>query len=418
MQENRDRMLSMNTAILQVLAERISAAYATDTVKPVWTPFELAEQMLSAIKLDGSILVLSDLGFLPVLKSRGVGLDQITFVAHTPEQELLATQMRVGRVLQVGYNDPIKELEKQLMGFKFDIVIGNPPYQNTDTNSLFAPFVINGLRIKTGVMIVPGTWLSKSTGVLGALRRELITTASSVDFLSKEDCVRKLKWPAIIGGATVISWGIVSDVIRIRNLSTGTEQCVNRTNLQALPFTPVDSLDITIVSNILAKVQRSRSFMSERHRRGRIGSKAVQDLPEGQTLCHQSYGRTRLVDITNHHGQRDSDTWRVAFNYALGSKMTEPRIFKPGETCTESFLYFVCSSQEECEQLIAYTQTTVFHFLRKLMVFDHNATAKTFSLVPAFETYPTSDELAKSMLGLSELEMQEIKMFVLQPDAL
>jgi hypothetical protein len=128
----------MNTAILQILAERINVAYAADTVKPAWTPFELAEQMLSRIKLDGSILVLSDLGFLPVLKSRGASFDRITFVAHTPEQELLANQMRVGRVLQVGYNEPIKELEQQLMGLKFDVVVGNPPYSGkTDIHYKF-----------------------------------------------------------------------------------------------------------------------------------------------------------------------------------------------------------------------------------------------------------------------------------------
>jgi hypothetical protein len=109
----------------------LTEAYKEDPVKPVWTPYALAQEMLSSVDISGkSILVLSDLGFILPLKDKGADMSKITFVAHTPEQEKLATQMRIGKVLQVGYNNSIEELEQQLMGLKFDVVVGNPPYGN------------------------------------------------------------------------------------------------------------------------------------------------------------------------------------------------------------------------------------------------------------------------------------------------
>lgn len=120
----------MNKFEADILSEEISKAYATDEVKRVFTPFSLVEDMLRDVDLHGDILVLSDLGFLPVLAERGVDFGRVTFIAHTQEQFDLATEYEVARVVLVGYNAPIKEMERQLVGMKFDVVVGNPPYGN------------------------------------------------------------------------------------------------------------------------------------------------------------------------------------------------------------------------------------------------------------------------------------------------
>lgn len=146
-------------AVRQKLEELISVAYARDKVKTAWTPFTLAKEMVDKLQsLTGKILVLSDLGFIPVLIKAGVLRENITFVAHTEEQELLANQMGLFAVLQVGYNEPIKELEKQLGDMKFDIVIGNPPY-----GSLHLPILkkcVEHLSLEgISVTVQPVRWL-------------------------------------------------------------------------------------------------------------------------------------------------------------------------------------------------------------------------------------------------------------------
>jgi hypothetical protein len=75
-------------------------------------------------------LVISDLGFLPALIWRSADLSRVTFVAHNKKQEEAAIEFQVSKVLNIGYNNCIEELKKQLMGMKFDVIVANPPYGN------------------------------------------------------------------------------------------------------------------------------------------------------------------------------------------------------------------------------------------------------------------------------------------------
>jgi hypothetical protein len=127
--------IDMDQARIDSIQADLDRVYADDQMKPVCAPFStLGKEMIDRLpKVDGKILVLSDLGLLAALLQRlhaeGQGFDNVTFVAHTQEQQLFSQNLGVGKTVQVGYNDPIKELERQLMGLKFDIVVGNPPYQ-------------------------------------------------------------------------------------------------------------------------------------------------------------------------------------------------------------------------------------------------------------------------------------------------
>lgn len=116
--------------VIQSIQSELDAVYVNDPVKSVCVPFAtLGSEMVSKLPLTAErILVLSDLGLL-VAVLRRFKPEQITFVAHTAEQEALSQSLMV-KTWQVGYNEPIKELEKLCMGLKFDIIVGNPPYLN------------------------------------------------------------------------------------------------------------------------------------------------------------------------------------------------------------------------------------------------------------------------------------------------
>lgn len=160
----------MNEIQKQALIDSIQAdvdrIYEGDAIKPVVAPFfTLGAELVSRLpSRDGSILVISDLGLLMAVLRR-FKPERVTFVAHTPEQEAFSQNLAV-KTWQVGYNDPITQLEKHLMGLKFDIIVGNPPYQDASekshSNSLWVKFI--GLAHDTiqpgGFLsfVVPATW--------------------------------------------------------------------------------------------------------------------------------------------------------------------------------------------------------------------------------------------------------------------
>lgn len=119
--------ISINRSCLDV--------YTADEVKPTCTPVDtLGREIVKKLpSVDGDILVISDVGLLFCvlwrLQSEGRDFSRVTFVAHTAAQESFAQDLSV-KTWQVGYNDPITQLEKLFMGLKFDIIVANPPYGN------------------------------------------------------------------------------------------------------------------------------------------------------------------------------------------------------------------------------------------------------------------------------------------------
>lgn len=132
-------MNAEKSAAIIRLNEMLQWAHECDEVKPVFTPFaSLGKEIIEKLPTtQGSILVLSDGGLLVALLLNNRAAN-ITFVAHTNRQAEFARQVGVTKIIQVGYNDPIKELEKCLMGMKFDIVVGNPPYQPPQDGGTFS----------------------------------------------------------------------------------------------------------------------------------------------------------------------------------------------------------------------------------------------------------------------------------------
>ena len=171
--ENKYELAAKN----RILNERLRAIYEDDEIKPVYAPFEtLGKEMIEKLpSIDGSILVLSDGGVLVAvlrrLKHNNKSFENVTFACHTPEQERFGQDLRV-KTIQIGYNKPIEEMEKQLMGMKFDVIIGNPPYQNGGKAGnfvLWPKFIFTSFDIlkKGGHLsfVVPQTWTLNGTDI-------------------------------------------------------------------------------------------------------------------------------------------------------------------------------------------------------------------------------------------------------------
>jgi site-specific DNA-methyltransferase (adenine-specific) len=108
----------------------------------IFTPFELCDEVVSKIpSLEGNILVVANLEFVYTLIVKGVERERIYFATPCAEKKAFAGRMILESNIFV-YNNVITK--EDVGDMKFDVVVGNPPYQaeiKTLQNRLWMQFV-------------------------------------------------------------------------------------------------------------------------------------------------------------------------------------------------------------------------------------------------------------------------------------
>lgn len=130
----------------------------------VHTPQALVNEVLDKIDLQGTVLVMFNVEFvISLVYTYGIAPKNITFYSDHNNKSRICSK------LGVKY---ITTLETDM---KFDVIIGNPPYQDdstgnsTKTTNLYVPFFYKGLELvkNDGIlsMIIPSDWIgpNKST---------------------------------------------------------------------------------------------------------------------------------------------------------------------------------------------------------------------------------------------------------------
>lgn len=325
---------------------------------------------------------------------------------------------------------------KKLFNMKFDVIIGNPPYQMSDgggTGSsampLYHKFVETAIRLNPNYLtiIIPSRWYAGGKG-LDDFRESMLNDKhirQLIDFSNSADC-----FPGVIiaGGVCYFLWdksysgncmitnmqqnNVVSEDLRpLNEYST-----FIRDNKAVRIIRKVLSNDIKTIDTLVHS--RNCFFINSNekgHQEARTGHLRLLSLSGMSYISPES-----IVDRDN-----ILNRYKVVMTKAMsgGNKPSSSgdylivstlKLLLPNEVCTETYLCIADYDNEiEAINMLNYVKTKFFRFLLLQSLTSINISKDKFQFVPIQDfSKPWTDEELYAKYGLTEEEIAFIESMI------
>lgn len=326
------------------------------------------------------------------------------------------------------------KLFERLKDMKFDVIIGNPPYQLNDgmggggssASPLYHLFIQQAKKLNPRyiTMIIPSRWFSGGKG-LDEFREEMLHDThikNMVDFPIASECFPGVK---IEGGVCYFLWDryYIGDCI-VKTIQGNTISELRRPLLE-------NNCEVFIRYNesikILKKVQKFKESSFESLVSSRKPFGLASDFREFDT--HKFIGAVKIyanktiayIDkkkISQHYEWIDKYKVFISFAYGMGEapyQVTNKPIFgDPNTCCTETYLLIGPFSNANITQnVLKYMRTKFFRFMVLMIKNTQNATRRVYNLVPMqdFKQEWTDKKLYKKY-NLSQEEIDFIESMI------
>jgi len=312
---------------------------------------------------------------------------------------------------------------------KFDVIIGNPPYQlsdggnNASAKPIYQLFVQQAKKLKPRflTMIIPSRWFGGGKG-LNDFRSEMMADKSVraiTDFENANECFPGVD---IAGGICYFLWDRDNQgPCAITNIVNG-ESFVSERVLDEFDIIIRNSRSIPIIHKITSKKEPT---MNER-----VSSRKPFGLPtterpmqQGDITLRWQNGEGPYPRNSISTGVEMIDDWKVITSYVgydhAGNPgkdgkrkvFTKIEILPPGTICNETYLVIGSyKSKAEAENLVTYMKTQFFRFLVSQYMYSHHITKETYSFVPVQDLFESwTDEKLYAKYGLTSDEISFIE---------
>jgi site-specific DNA-methyltransferase (adenine-specific) len=290
---------------------------------------------------------------------------------------------------------------EEIFDMKFDVIIGNPPYQMSDggggggsAKPIYNKFINTAKRLNPRylTMIIPSRWYSGGKG-LDEFREEMLNDkriSKIVDFPDSSDCFPGVE---IKGGVCYFLWERdYSGECEITNINKSKKNIFKRPLLEKdLNFFIRYNRSISIIRKVLKfKDENFSSLVSARKPFGISDFKGKSKKNKNDIKIFYIRGFGYIDEKKILTGKENIKKHKIFISKAYGAGESFPHqiINKPfyGETnsvCTETYLHIgPFSSKLECENVISYIKTKFFRFLVLMIKNTQNTTRSVYRLVP------------------------------------
>lgn len=250
-----------------------------------------------------------------------------------------------------------EQIEKEFKTVKFDVVIGNPPYNN----DIYLDFVTLGdqLAKEATCMITPAKWQAKGGEKNEQFRKNIVPRMSDIVY-----------YPDCSDVFDITSWGGISYFLidkDVHNEVNMTTKCQN--NMVKSDCTKVNVSN----SNDICLLQKAHSIIIKTN-------KGRKFIPNTNKLSYS-------VILKNTFSGSGSSPWK------LGVHILSPLEYRGSESlllANDIRLYY-CSTIEECKSVISYFHSRIIRFLMLLSLHGQHIFSQinmtVFRFVPAPDAF-------------------------------
>jgi site-specific DNA-methyltransferase (adenine-specific) len=319
----------------------------------------------------------------------------------------------------------VKSPEK-LFNMKFDVIIGNPPYQlsdagdSTGSSPIYQHFVEQAKKLNPRYlsMIIPSRWFAGGKG-LEDFRKTMLKDRRIiriVDYPVAGDVFPGVK---IIGGVCYFLWSRdANSDCKVTTSMSGKIDTLERPLDQFPTFVRFNKA-VSILEKI--KLRGHSSMVSQVTTQKPFGLRTfVRPTGKGNItlFANKSKGKIEKKDIPSGHNLISK--WKVLLSkgYGEGGETREyprrilgkPIVAPPNSACTETYIVVgAYDSEEEANNLAVFLRTKLARFLVGLMKNTQDLSKDKFGFVPLLPMKKTwGDEELNKYFGINGEEIEFI----------